>query len=215
VFLLLDGHNSFQVKRTGHEYLAKLARERRGAVLLGAHLGSFEAMRAGAKSEHFPLNIVGHFENARMINALLERLDPQTSARVLHVGHDPVGFATRVSEKLEQGEMVAILADRVGLNDKFVEVEFFGERAAFPSGPFLLAAVLKRPVYLVFGLYFEPNRYELFCEPFAERIELPRKDRAAALQAVVQRYAARLEEYARKAPNNWFNFHDFWASHRA
>lgn len=210
VFLLLGQRNCFVVNRTGHQHLEALARARRGAVLLGAHLGSFEAMRAGAANEHLPLNIVGHFENARMINALLERLDPSKAARVLHVGNDPVGFAMRVSERLEQGEMVAILADRVGLNDKQVEVEFLGAKAAFPTGPFLLASALKCPVYLVFGLYFEPNRYELFCEPFAERIELPRAARADALRAVVQRYAERLEHYARRAPDNWFNFHDFW-----
>ncbi len=215
VFLLLGAHGACVVNRTGNHYLRELARERRGAVLLGAHLGSFEAMRAGAKNEQLPLNIVGHFENARMINALLEQLDPQLSARVLHVGQDPVGFALNVRERLAQGELVAILADRVGLNDKRVEVEFFGKPAPFPTGPFLLASVLKCPVYLVFGLYFEPNRYELFCEPFAERIELPRRERAAALEAVVQRYARRLEDYARKAPNNWFNFYDFWSSHRA
>lgn len=216
VFLLLGQRNCFVVHRTGHQHLEALARARRGAVLLGAHLGSFEAMRAGAANEHLPLNIVGHFENARMINALLERLDPAKAARVLHVGNDPVGFAMRVSERLEQGEMVAILADRVGLNDKQVEVEFLGAKAAFPTGPFLLASALKCPVYLVFGLYFEPNRYELFCEPFAERIELPRAARADALRAVVQRYAERLEHYARRAPDNWFNFHDFWhASERS
>jgi predicted LPLAT superfamily acyltransferase len=212
VFLLLGHSSGFVVNRTGHQYLEGLARARRGAVLMGAHLGSFEAMRAGAANEHLPLNIVGHFENARMVNALLERLDPAKAARVLHVGQDPVGFAMRVSERLEQGEMVAILADRVGLNDKQVVVDFLGAPAAFPTGPFLLASALKCPVYLVFGLYFEPNRYELFCEPFAERIELPRGARQAALAAVVQRYAERLEHYARLAPDNWFNFHDVWKS---
>lgn len=210
VFLLLGDHDTFVVKRTGHEYLAKLARERRGAVLLGAHLGSFEAMRAGATTTSLPLNIVGHFENARMINALLTSLNKDAAARVVHVGQDPVGFAMKVSERIEQGELVAILADRVGLNDKQLEVPFLGQTASFPTGPFLLAALLKCPVYLVFGLYYEPNRYELFCEPFAERIELPRAQRAAALQAVVQRYAERLEHYARLAPDNWFNFFDFW-----
>ena len=210
VFLLLDGHNSFQVKRTGHDYLAALARERRGAILLGAHLGSFEALRAGAQNTSLPLNIVGHFENARMINAFLSELNKDAAARVVHVGQDPVGFAMKVSERIEQGELVAILADRVGLNDKQIEVPFLGDIARFPTGPFLLASLLKCPVYLVFGLYFEPNRYELFCEPFAERIELPRPQRQAALQAVVQRYAARVEHYARLAPDNWFNFFDFW-----
>jgi predicted LPLAT superfamily acyltransferase len=215
VFLLMRSHSAFVVNRTGHEYLDELARTRRGAVLIGAHLGSFEAMRVGAAVDRLPLNIVGHFENARMINALLERLDPNASARVLHVGRDPVGFAMQVSERLERGEMVAILADRVGLNDKRVEVDFFGKKAAFPTGPFMLASVLKRPVYLVFGLYFEPNRYELFCEPFAECIELPRRQRASALQDVVQRYAQRLECYARMAPDNWFNFYDIWKSGQA
>jgi predicted LPLAT superfamily acyltransferase len=210
VFLLLGNPNTFEVKRTGHEYLAALARERRGAVLLGAHLGSFEAMRAGASHTSLPLNIVGHFENARMINALLTTLNKDAAARVVHVGQDPVGFAMKVSERIEQGELVAILADRVGLNDKQIELPFLGQTARFPTGPFLLAALLKCPVYLVFGLYYEPNRYELFCEPFAERIELPRAQRAAALQAVVQRYAERLEHYARLAPDNWFNFFDFW-----
>ena len=210
VFLLLGSSGTFELKRTGHHYLETLAREQRGAVLLGAHLGSFEAMRAGATTTSLPLNIVGHFENARMINALLEALNKDVAARVVHVGQDPVGFAMKVSERIERGELVAILADRVGLNDKQIEVPFLGQTARFPTGPFLLAALLKCPVYLTFGLYFEPNRYELFCEPFAERLELPRRERAAALQAVVQRYAERLEHFVRLAPDNWFNFFDFW-----
>jgi predicted LPLAT superfamily acyltransferase len=210
VFLLLDRHEGLTINRTGNHYLDALTRERRGAVLLGAHMGSFEALRADAEDISLRLNIVGHFENARMINALLSKLNKDAEARVVHVGQDPVGFAMTVSERIQSGELVAILADRVGLNDKQIEVPFLGQTARFPTGPFLLASLLKCPVYLVFGLYFEPNRYELFCEPFAERIELPRAQRAAALQAVVQRYAERVEHYARMAPDNWFNFFDFW-----
>lgn len=214
VFLLLGQSERFQIHRNGNHYLHELKQRGSGAILVGAHLGSFEALRVSGQDEQFPINIVGHFENARMINALLERLNPEIAARVLHVGSDPVGFATSVSECLARGEMVAILADRVGLNDKHVVVDFFGRPARFPTGPFLLAALLKRPVYLVFGLFFEPNRYELFCEPFAEQLVVPRKERAAALQAVVQRYATRLEHYARMAPDNWFNFYDVWQTER-
>ena len=64
---------------------------------------------------------------------------------------------------LAQGGMVALLGDRVGLNDKAVAVDFFGTQARFATGPFLLAAILKCPIYLVFGIYREPNLYELYC----------------------------------------------------
>ena len=73
-------------------------------------------------------------------------------------------------------------------------------------------AILKCPIYLVFGLYREPNRYELYCEPFSERLVLPRGAREEALRHEVARYARRLEDYCRKAPDNWFNFFDFWGT---
>lgn len=215
LFLLMGETSAFSVRRTGHHHLQRLTEARSGAMLLGAHVGSFEAMRVGAKSERIPIHIVGQFQNARMINTLLEQLDPELAARVLHVGDDPLDFALGVRERLDRGEMIAILADRVGGRDRQVVVDFLGGKAAFPAGPFLIASLLKCPVYLVFGLYFEPNRYELFCEPFAERVELPRQARASALQEVVQRYALALEGYVRRAPDNWFNFHDFWSNHTA
>ena len=210
IFLLKGKTKVFEVNRTGNEHLIKLARERRGAILLGAHLGSFEAMRVSADEESFPVSIVGHFENARMINALLSEIDPAMADSVIHVGDDPVGFALTVRDRLAQGHMIAVLGDRVGLNEKTVSVDFFGKPASFPAAPFILAAALRAPVYLVFGLYYEPNRYELFCEPFAERIELPRAERGEALQRMVQEYANAVERFCRKAPDNWFNFYDFW-----
>lgn len=210
IFLLLGRTNLFQVTRNGNHHLEELAKKKQGAILLGAHLGSFEAMRAGAKTEQFPLNILGHFENARMINALLEQLDPEAAARVLHIGKDPVGLAIEVRERLETGEMVALLGDRVGLNDKHTTANFLGDEALFPTGPFLLASALKCPIYLVFGLYSEPNRYDLYCEPFVDSVKLPRKSREEALQGYVQQYADRVAHYAKLAPYNWFNFHDFW-----
>jgi len=210
IFLLEGKTKMFKITRTGNEHLIELARERRGAILLGAHLGSFEAMRVSADEESFPVSIVGHFENARMINALLSEIDPKMADSVVHVGDDPVAFALAIRDRLEQGHMIAVLGDRIGLNQKTVSVDFFGKSALFPAAPFILAAALRAPVYLVFGLYYEPDRYELYCEPFAERIELPRGERGQALQHMVQQYAKAVERFCRKAPDNWFNFYDFW-----
>lgn len=202
----------FDVTCTGREILEQLAREKRGAILLGAHLGSFEAMRLGAVTQSLPVNMVVNFSNAQRIQSVLERLDPGAQTRFIEVGDDAVELALRIRARIEQGEMVAILADRVGPDARAERATFLGAEATFASGPFMLAAALHCPVYLTFGLFRGGNRYDLFCEPFAEAVELPRRRRDQALREIVQRYATRLESYLRLAPDNWFNFYDFWGS---
>ncbi len=209
VFLVSGKLDAMSFTRNGHEHLAGLMREKRGAILLGAHLGSFYAMRAQSGAESLPLYAVVYTKHAQRINAVLEEIAPESRARVLAMG-EGVDFMIKIKELIEQGAMIALLADRVGSDDRAVEVDFLGEKARFPSGPYLLASMMKCPVYLTFGLYHDPNHYELYCEPFADRIDLPRKDRQAALVSYAQRYAERLESYVRKAPDNWFNFYDFW-----
>lgn len=211
VFLLTDHTKALRFTRTGNDLLAAQHASGKGAILLGAHLGSYEAMRAGGDDDRIDIEILGYFANARMINQLLAELSPGAAARVIHLGEDPVGVMARVADGLSSGRFIATMGDRTGLNDRIVRVPFFGEDASFPAGPFLMAAVLRCPVYLVFGLYRAPNRYDLHCERLAERIELPRKNRDEALRSWVRRYAERVEHHARQAPENWFNFYDFWA----
>ncbi len=73
----------------------------------------------------------------------------------------------------------------------------------------ILASLLACPVYLFFCLR-ESDGYRIHFEPFAERIELPRRERQQRLQAYLQQYARRLEAYCLQAPEQWFNFYDFW-----
>jgi predicted LPLAT superfamily acyltransferase len=70
--------------------------------------------------------------------------------------------------------------------------------------------MLKAPVLLFFGLYLGGNRYALHFELFADEIAIRRDHRDEDVQLWTQRYADRLEHYARLTPYNWFNFYDFW-----
>lgn len=210
LFLARGRTDMFDVESFGREHLFAHQDRGEGAILIGAHLGSFEAMRMMSAAKNLRINIVGYFHNARRINAMLERLDPRTRTRLVEIQPGSVGFVLAIKELIEKGELVALLGDRVGPDGRAVKVPFFGAPAAFPAGPYLLASVLKCPVYLVFGIYRGKNRYDLYCEPFAERIDLPRGRREEALAEWVAKYAERLEHHCRKAPDNWFNFFDFW-----
>ena len=106
---------------------------------------------------------------------------------------------------------MALLADRVGLGDRVVEVELFGAPALLPAGPYWLAAMPALP-----GLpdvrpvpRAEPLRPLLRAVRRADRAA--REASARATRGVwAQRYAERLEHYCRLAPDNWFNFYPVW-----
>ena len=137
-------------------------------------------------------------------------MSDHVAPKVIHAKPGDVGFVFMIQERVEKGEMVAILGDRVAEGQDSVVVEFLGRPARFPTGPFMLASLLGCPIYLTFGLYRAPDRYELSCAPFAEKVVLPRKRRQEALKEYVQQYAHELEKKVRAAPDNWFNFFDFW-----
>lgn len=212
LFFMRGRHRFFRVTRNGHHHLEELRRERRSAILLGAHLGSFYAMREQSDRESLPLHPVVYTKNARRFNAVLESLDPSSTTRLIEIGDGgQIDFMLSIREKLEEhGALVAILGDRVQPGGKTVEVDFLGGRALLPAGPYILASMLRCPVYFTAGIYRGGDRYELYCIPFAERVELPRKGREEAIARYAQKYADQLEALLRTAPDNWFNFYDFW-----
>lgn len=208
VFLLQGQRERFVLNSHGTENLDALTDKKQGAVLLGAHMGSFEAMRARGEGRGHDIRVLAYNENAKKITQVLATLAPEMQDRVIALGG--IDSLLRAKEAVDSGAMVAVLGDRTGLNTKSTTVTFMGQSAPLPTGPFLLAASLGCPVLLVFGIYRGGNWYEMHCEPFAERIVLPRKTREESLNMYCQAYATRLEHFAKAHPYNWFNLYDFW-----
>lgn len=210
VFFLKGRADLFDVRLHGVEHVQRLDSAKTGAVLLTAHLGSSAAMSLRAESTSQKITVVAHHDNARKLNDVLGALDKEQRLRFLSVDAASVQSVLEIRERVAQGELVIVAADRLGLGEGSVSVPFFGQQAAFPLAPFALCSVLRVPVLLAFALYRRPNIYDLYCEPFAEVLYAKRSERKAALTAHIQRYAERLEHYCRLAPNNWFNLYDFW-----
>jgi predicted LPLAT superfamily acyltransferase len=211
IFLLARGEQPFQFETQGLELLEQRAALGRGVLLLGSHQGSFEALRAiGARRPELPLRVVLDKQKTPAMTELLEALAPEVGACVIDAAQDGTSIALAMAEACQRGARVAMLADRGRGHEVLRRAELLGSPAPFPVSPWLLAHTLKVPVVLCFGLYLGGNRYRLVFEPFSERVEIPRQDRGPALDALLARYAQRLEHYIHVAPYNWFNFYDFW-----
>ena len=208
VYLLSGRHQYFELQIEGASALDPFIEARRGCILLGSHLGSFEILRAyGLFEKHLPISVVMHEGAASNLNRVLHGLHPDIRDRIIPPGTPDTMLL--VKERLDQGELVGILADRLFGDEKAVTCDFFGMPTAFPEGPFLLAALLRVPVVLFFGLYQGGRRYLIRFEPFAETIGTePAGHRSVDLRPWVERYVERLEHYCRLYPYNWFNFYD-------
>ncbi|MCX4247045.1 LpxL/LpxP family acyltransferase [Paraliomyxa miuraensis] len=192
------------------ELFDELQHSARGALILGAHLGSFEAMGGMARQRQLHVNAVVDTRNSRMLMSVLERLDPSMPERLIDLGEDRLAAIFEIRKRLEQGQHVAVLADRCTPGERSIVVPFMGRDARFPTGPYVLAATLECPVYFVAAVYRGDDCYEIHAERLFDRVILPRRDREGALREHAMHYAERLEALARREPLSWFNFYDFW-----
>ncbi|HEX4234311.1 MAG TPA: acyl-CoA synthetase [Caldimonas sp.] len=219
VYLLQERFDEFSFQASGREaILAPFARGE-GVLAFGAHLGSFEALRMIGHEKGLRVAMIMYEDNARLINETLAALAPGSALRTIALGRVDAMLALR--QWLDDGGVAGLLADRTlaaqSQRSKAVALPFLGALALFPDGPFRLAAMLRRRVVFMAGVYRGGRDYELRFVDLADFSHLGANgppaagERDAAVRAGLERYVATLEALCREAPYNWFNFYDFWA----
>lgn len=209
VYLLNGQYGRYDVRVHGEEIVAGMLARGEGCLLLGAHFGSFEIVRFLGHAARVPrVSLVMYEQGTKALNAALNAINPDLAMRVIALG--TVDSMLQLDRALADGEFVGILADRVIGSESTVVCPFLGAPARFPDGAFRIAALLGRPLVVMFGIYRGGNRYEIHFEMLADMRGVARADRDRAIDDALRRYVARLEHYCRQAPCNWFNFHDFW-----
>jgi predicted LPLAT superfamily acyltransferase len=208
---LVSQENSLRVTRHYGPGALEAARAG-GALFFAAHLGSFEVLRVGAaNTQRLDIRVVLDVKVNREFVGMLSELNPRIAASIIDSSNRDIDLILRVREALQAHAVVGLMVDRARAGDRMVRVDFLGSPANFPAGPWLLAAAVKAPVLVVFGIWRGGDRYDAHVELMSEKIELPRATRDAELQRLVQQFADRLATHARSAPYNWGNFYDFWS----
>lgn len=207
VYLMKDRLQLFDITIEGEQVVKRALDAGKGAFLMGSHVGSFDIVRAvGQRQPGLRVAMAMYEENARKVSDMLAAINPAAKPEVIALGH--MDAMLKIREYLDRGTFVGVLGDRTLGNEASRHVQFLGAPARFPIGAMRAAAILRRPVIFMIGLYRGRNRYHVVFEPLADFSAIEHRD--AAVQEAIERYARLLEKHVRSDPLNWFNFFDFW-----
>lgn len=209
--LLAHGPRAFDIV---HEDTARAKQEleTRGAIFLTAHLGNPDLGATALQTVEYqrPVNILQYTAGDDPYMVLLRRyLKGSQAPRIISLNAGEDLAALEVVRALRRGEIVAIKGDRV-VDERTASVELLGGTVRLPTGPFLLAALAKAPLFVLGCFHEGGGSYRVIAgEPWELRFS-SRTERDADLARWAQRYARQLEDWVRRYPLQWYNFHDPW-----
>ncbi|WP_404358323.1 hypothetical protein [Methylotuvimicrobium sp. KM1] len=200
------------VEYHGRDAIVSHLEHGQGVLILGSHLGNMEVCRVIAKlRKNVTVNVLVHTKHAEKFNALLNRYAESGRMNLIQVTEMNAATAMLLQDKIEAGELVVIAADRIPVTGqgRVAKARFLGATALFPQGPYILASLLKCPVYTLFCLKRQ-DKQAIYFDHFSDGLNLPRKLRDERARRYAQDYADRLQHYCLQEPLQWFNFYDFW-----
>lgn len=198
------------------DVLDAAAADPRGALFIVTHFGNTDLCRAVLDDvTRARLVVLVHTRHAENYNRLLREINPGSGLNLFQVTELGPDTAIALQARVAKGHWLVIAGDRTPIGSNRVSrVPFLGSDAPFSQGPYILAALLECPVYLLFCRR-DGDRHVMNAEKLADRIAIPHRERQAILASHAARFAARLEHHALTDPFQWYNFFDFWADREA
>lgn len=192
----------------GREHFERLVNEPGGAVILTAHMGSYDL---GAY-------LFAQMSKRQIVMVRAPEIDPETQHFEEKQRGQPeslkVDFSTRSTElaidllhALQRGEIIAVQGDRVTPGISTLPATLFGQKTTLPAGPFALSMAARVPVYPLFIVRLGRRRYRLVVgAPFDVRRT---RERAEAFDTAMAQWTRELEAIVRPAWFQWYTFHPF------
>ena len=197
----------FKLDIDGYEYFQQLELETKGFVILSSHIGCYEVAGYSliSKSKRFNALVFGG-EKATVMKGRQEALS-EHNIRMIPVRED-MSHLFIVNEALSNNEIMSMPADRIVGSAKVVKVNFFGETASLPAGPFSVTTMNGFDALAVNVMKISAKRYKVYVTRLSYDTQVPRKQQ---MQQLANCYVEELERRVCQYPSQWFNFYDFWS----
>lgn len=190
----------------GEQHLHDMVSMGKGGLLLSGHIGNWEAAGHLLERLNTRINIVMFDGEHQKIKDYLHTVTGEKRANIIVIKND-LSHIYAINEAFSKNELVCMHADRFVDGVKTIELDFLGEKAKFPAGPFVLAAQFKVPVSFVFAMKESRYHYHFYATPI-HQYDYSNKQSAMAL--IAKDFAIAMEKQVRHYPEQWYNYYDFW-----
>jgi predicted LPLAT superfamily acyltransferase len=195
--------HKFTFEFDGVEHIDKLLEQKKGGILLTAHIGNFNLAKHFFEERHSEavVNLVVTDFEHRQIKNYLDSVTGASDVKIIVLRED-LSHIFKMKEALGNNELLVFAADRYLEHSKTYTAKFLGEEVKFPQGPFKLAARNKIPVLFVHLMREKNFHYHFYARPY--------KAEKFSAQEILKYYLDDLEKMVKKYPHQWYNYYDYW-----
>lgn len=218
--------NKFDVKIQFHDddvqQLIDELNKGNGAFVICSHLGNSEVLRNLATHNKIYLNkeiessVLMDLGTTTNFANTIEKINPGFSKNIVDINNITPATIEVLQQTIESGGLVVSAGDRISknANSRYLTVPFLKKDAPWSYGVFLLAMLLKAPVYFMFGIRNGDtsfnHEYNFYITKSSVDTNCPRKERETKLLELCLEFVKELEKRCIESPLQWYNFYDFW-----
>lgn len=191
----------------GKEYLLQM---QNGGILISGHIGNWEVGGQVLGFLDKKINVLVFDSEKQAIKQYMSEVLTDRNVSFISIGDD-FSHLMEIKQVLANKEIIAMHGDRFITGNKTIRINFLGEPALFPLGPWLLASYFNVPVSYVFAVKESLKQYRFSATPI-KMIPSTKNPtlRENVLINSMKEYVSELEKIVRKYPLQWYNYYDFW-----
>jgi KDO2-lipid IV(A) lauroyltransferase len=192
-----------KVRLVNTQYFDEALKNKKGAVILTAHIGNWELGGAAIAANGYPLLAIALPHAESKVNDFFNRQREERGVKIVPIRK----AAFECLHALKNNTLVAILGDR-DFTSAGIIVDFFGKPTLLPKGPAMLALKIGCPIIPGFSVMRDGYNLDVIFEKPLEFIKTG--DIEEDIKEITKKFALRIEEYIRTYPEQWFMFRKFW-----
>ncbi|MCW9026003.1 MAG: lysophospholipid acyltransferase family protein [Thiovulaceae bacterium] len=176
-----------------------------GGIVLLSHFGGWASSTHNLSTKNIPpMNVVMQDNTNKSMQEVEADVKDENKQNVKIIDVNQGAFATniQIANVLMQGEIVAMMADRVADEKRKIKVKFFSKDVYINKDPFDIAKRMNKPMIVVHTINKGSREYE------ARYYKIDSENNT--LEENAQNYMDILEEVVKEYPYQWYNFYDYF-----